>query len=86
MSVSIHWIIKTEKQHPSFHCGTSSDLEVLKETFGGECSTDDIKTLRAMHRTSNLDKSLWSEIADKLESVQGSDYERKLTLEIWGEW
>jgi len=84
MSVSFTWqVVNPDKQRPTLNAGTSSDIAALDDIFPGRLvSTDHIPTLRAMARASGTTNSLWAAIADKLEGMQGSDYERKITLKI----
>lgn len=84
MSVSFTWqVVNPDKQRPTLNAGTSSDIAALDATFPGRLvSTEHIVTLRAMARASGATNSLWEAIADKLEALQGSDYERKITLKI----
>ena len=85
MSATFCWEIKKTTRH-SFRHGISSDANALQTIFGGACSTDDIKTLRAMHAALRAESSLWSEIADKLEALRGEDYDKEVTLNIWAEY
>lgn len=85
MSVSFLWELVEPERAKAFRSGTSSDMEPLEKTFGGTVSTKDIPTLRAMHRASGLKVSLWSEIADTLERLQGED-EDAVTINIWPEF
>jgi hypothetical protein len=85
MSATFCWEVKKTTRN-SFRWGTSSDQAALETIFGGECSTADIKTLRAMHAALRAESSLWSEIADKLEALQGDDYDKEVTLKIWTEY
>jgi hypothetical protein len=71
----------------TFKTGSSDDVAALKSTFGTQVSTDDINTLQAMHRAcGRRDQTLWGEIAETLNRLQGDDPERKVTLEIWPEY
>lgn len=72
----------TTKTKPRFNYGTSSDIGIFKMNFPDKLvNSDDISKLRAMHSVTGLDSSLWSEIADKLEALQG-DTDHMVTLEI----
>lgn len=84
MSVSFMWELVKPKDPRSFRAGTSSDIGPLKETFGDVVSTKDIPTLRAMHRSTHLAASLWSEMADALESLQGEEDE--ISIRVWTEF
>lgn len=86
MSASFLWeVVKPERAH-SFGAGTSSDQPTLEEVFGFTVSTKDIKKLRAMHLATHQKKSLWSEMADTLERLQGDDYEKEVTIKVWVEY
>lgn len=87
MSVSFTWKIKTIERNVFRH-GTSNDIATLDYVFPGrEVSSDDIKILRAMHNASHSPHadqydSLWKDIADKLEGLQGEDYDKRIELKI----
>lgn len=84
MSVTFCYRVKRPEKGLSFSRGTSSDQEALDKVFSGTVSTADIRILRAMAGAVRGD-SLWSEIADKLEAIQG-DSNESVTLEIWPEY
>lgn len=77
------WRELAPEKDRKFGAGTSSDIDVLKNTFGQTVSTDDINTLQAMHRAVHQERSLWGEIAETLNRLQGDDPSRHVTLEIW---
>ena len=83
MSVSFMWEVVKPERARCFSAGTSSDSEALKETFGNTISTDNIGVLRAMHRATGLEKSLWGEMADTLERLRGDDYDKTVTIKVW---
>lgn len=85
MSVSFMWEVVKPERAKAFCHGTSSDIETLRETFGDTVTSSHIHTLRAMHRATQLKESLWSEIADKLDSLQGDD-PTMVTIKVWTEF
>jgi len=86
MSASFCWEIVKPTRSKSFSCGTSSDVDALKKTFGDQITNKDIQMLRAMHRATRAEKSLWGEIADTLERLEGGNYEQPVVLKIWVEY
>lgn len=86
MSATFLYEIINPAAAKSFAHGTSSDVEALTRVFGNRVSTKDIPTLRAMHLATSLTHSLWNDIADTLERLQGDDYEKEVTLKIWVEY
>lgn len=86
MGVSFMWEVVRPERGRCFHEGHSSDIAPLSETFGDTVSTKDVSTLRAMHRARGSEKSLWSEMADTLERLQGDDYDKEITLKVWTEF
>lgn len=78
-------VIKPDRAR-SFGAGTSSDIVTFRDIFGDKVSTSDLNLLKAMHRASRLEKSLWSEIADTLDRLQGNDFEKVVTLKVWTEY
>lgn len=82
MSVSFIWEIKTGKRN-AFRHGTSSDVVTLDEMFPGrEITSNDLRLLKGMHASTRQKESLWRDISDKLEAIQGDDYEKEVTLKI----
>ncbi len=82
MSVSFIWELKTDKRN-SFRNGTSSDIKALDEMFPQrEITSNDVKLLRGMHASTNYKESLWKDIADKLDAIQGEDYNKVVILKI----
>ncbi len=66
MSITICWRpLDTNDNH--FESGMSSEFAVLEETFGGSVSPTDLKTLRAMAKSSG--SKLYDEVADTVERV-----------------
>jgi hypothetical protein len=86
MSVSFMWEVAKPTEARSFNAGTSLDESALRETFGDTVSTKDIATLKAMHRATRQEKSLWSEMADTLERLRGEDYDKEVTIRVWTEY
>jgi hypothetical protein len=86
MSVSFMWEIVKPSRAKSFRYGTSSDEVALANTFGNEISLADISTLKAMHRATRLENSLWSDIADTLERVSGDGGTTDTKLRVWTEY
>ena len=86
MAISFMWEIVKPERANSFDAGTSRDEQPMLETFGNTISSDRIPVLRAMHRATGRDKSLWSEIADTLGRLQGDDYETKVAIKVWTEY
>lgn len=87
MSVSFTWQLQRKAPKPAFRHGTSSDVHALENTFpGGVVSSKDVGMLRAMHRATGEKASLWLDIAEKLSSLQGDDYDREVILEIGTEY
>lgn len=82
MGVSFSWELKSSRRN-LFRNGTSSDIDILDNTFPDrEITSNDIRMLRAMHNASRSKASLWNDIADKIEALQGDDYEKLITLKI----
>lgn len=94
MSVSFMWEVVKPDRARKFGAGSSSDIDAFKDSFGETVSTKDIPVLRAMHRATRATShqtSLWSEIADTLERLQGDaelagDYDKEVTLKVWTEF
>lgn len=86
MSVSFRWEVEKPERARSFGAGTSSDESTFLDLFSGRCSTEHIPMLKAMHLATKQSKSLWGEIADTLERLQGNDCEKSVTLRIWTEY
>lgn len=78
MSVSFCYEVKRPSSPQVFSAGTSSDIDAFQHTFGGEVSTRDLPVLRAMHRASGHDRSLWLAMIDVLEGFEGDT-----TLRVW---
>ena len=85
MSVSFMWEVVKPSKAQSFPAGTSSDISTLAETFGNEVSSDQIKTLRAMHRATGHQVSLWGYIAETLERLQGDSHD-PVSIRVWTEF
>ena len=83
MSVSFVWEIVKPEQGRSFGCGTSSDVDILRNVFGATVSDADIDKLRAMDLACGQSKTLWGEIADTLERLSEAG---SVTLKIWPEY
>ena len=83
MSVTFMWEIVKPDRGRSFGCGTSSDVEILRNVFGATVSDADIEKLRAMDLAAGRSKTLWGEIADTLERLSEAD---SVTLKIWPEY
>lgn len=77
MSVNLRW--RPTEGGKSFRGGTSSDLEVLRETFGDPIVIDEssLPILRAMQRVATY-KPFYDELIDAVEKA-GS-------ITVWGEW
>lgn len=75
MSVTIHWRPVTDKGR-HFSGGTSSDLQVLKETFALGLSREDARVLRAMETATK--NPFYGEVASVVEEVGA--------IEFWGEY
>jgi len=73
MSVTINWR-PTNTKDKHFDGGTSSSLQVLKQTFGQHIGPGDVAALRAMARAAN--DEFYNEVADTIEHVG--------EIEIWG--
>ena len=91
MSVSFRYEVINPTSARTFDAGVSSDAVVLEEVFGTLPVTmvqSHIPTLRAMHKATGQIKTLWSEIADVLERLQGEDYStiRIEGIKIWAEY
>ncbi len=86
MSASFCYEIVKPARAKTFTHGTSSDVEALKDTFGPTVSAAQIPVLRAMHRATRLEKTLWSDIADALERLQDGDYESDVSIRVWVEY
>ncbi len=86
MGVSFLWEVVKPTKANCFRCGLSSNEDVLKNTFGATVSTKDIDMLRAMHRAVDNTDTLWGEIADTLERLQGDDYDKEVSLRIWTQY
>lgn len=86
MSVTYKWELIDGSKHKHFANGTSNDEEILAEFFANQPSTNDIRMLRAMAAAKGSSNNLWAEIADKLEQMQGDDYETLYQIKIWGEY
>ena len=84
MGVSFTWRLVETDRKPVLRGGSSSDIAVLDEMFPSRViSSDDIRLLRGMAKTSfSGSNSLWGEIADKLEALQGDDYDKKIAIVI----
>ena len=65
MSVTINYIRTTEK-NKHFEGGTSSNLEVLKKTFGNTIAKANIPSLRAMAIAAK--DEFYNEVADVVET------------------
>lgn len=68
-----------------FAHGTSSDERPLAGIFDGVVSTNDLDKLRAMHLATHLSDSLWSDIAEVLERLQGDSIE-EFSIKVWAEY
>lgn len=85
MSVSFCWEVVKPSKARTFNSGTSSDVEILRNTFGEAVSTDDVRALRAMDLVAGQHKTLWGDIADTLERLSGDDA-KAITIKIWTEY
>lgn len=87
MSVSILWEVVKPQNARSFRFGVSDDLTTFKSTFGDTVCSTSIPTLRAMHAASSRGaNTLWGECADILERLQGDDFDKPVSIKVWGEW
>ena len=86
MSVSFYWEVVKPGQARAFNNGTSSDIAALLNTFGQDICTTDIPKLRAMHAATHLNASLWSDIADALERLQGDADDAEIKIRVWTEF
>lgn len=85
MGVTFCWELIKAKPPKRFSAGSSSSVEALRKTFDDMISTDHIPMLRAMHLASCLERSLWGEMADTLERLQGDGHET-ISLRVWTEY
>ena len=86
MSASFCWEVIKPTRAKTFTHGTSSDCEALESTFHGDVSTKDLPVLRAMHRATHNKESLWNDIANALERLQGEDYAHDVSIKVWVEY
>lgn len=86
MSTSFCYQVVNPTALKSFAHGTSSDADALRNTFGNLVSSKQIHILRAMHAATQQKASLWSDIADKLEYLQGDDFDKEVQLKVWVEY
>ena len=86
MSVSFCWEVVKPTVPKTFRHGTSNDIDPLDKTFGRVITSKEIPMLRAMHRATRLDNSLWNDIADTLERLQGDDCSKDVSIKVWTEF
>lgn len=77
-----NWKSIGNSEYGNFANGISNDKNVLAEFFNYNPSTNDLKMLRSMAAVSGYNKSLWAEIADKLEQIQSGD-NKFYEIKIW---
>lgn len=76
MSVTIVYRQVKPEKYKSFSNGTSSDLRVLEEEFGGTIEESDVRSLRAMERATR--NCFYGEVADAVEKYG--------KIKVWGEY
>lgn len=86
MSASFRYEVINPAKAKSFAHGTSSDVDAPNDIFGKIISTKYVPVLRAMHKATHLSESLWNDIADLLEHLQGNDYDKEVSIKVWVEY
>lgn len=89
MSVSYRWQVVEPEKSNCFSAGTSNDQAALTETFGDPAiiSAAQLPLVRAMHRATCRETSLWSCIVDALERLDElRNYDGQAKIKVWGDY